>query len=144
MHNPARFGQAQHRAALVIAVRIAMHATGFHQPGERAADRHFVHRGALGHFSRRKPVEPSQHRHYAPLGHAQVVTALVVVGDRLAHRVRKNRQPIGQETLQFQWGVFGSGGRGPSDVNDDFESTITYSTRRSGRETTSWLFCLGG
>jgi hypothetical protein len=91
-------------------MRAAIDPSGLDQPRQRPAHRHLVHRGTLGHLACGQAVEARQYRHHPPLGHRDVVAALVVVRDRLADRVGQDRQSVRQEMLQLQRGMLGGGG----------------------------------
>src|SRR5690606_16856679 len=94
--------QVQHRPAAILRVHLALQAPGGDQSRHCTADRHLVHRGALGQFAGRQARRQPEHRHHPPLGDPQIKPVGIDPRDRAAEPVRQHGQSIGQELLEFQ------------------------------------------
>ncbi len=94
--------QRQHRAAAVVAVGLAADEAALQQARHGAADRHLVHRRAVGDLTGRRTRVQRQNRDHPPFGNRHAVTIPVYLGDVAADTVGQHAQAIRQELLKVE------------------------------------------
>ena len=102
VHGAAAGAQLQGGAAAVAAVGGALDQAAFHEASDGPADGHLVHDDALPHIRGGEGGKPPQGGHHPPLCHREAERLGVEVVQRFAYELGQDREPVGEEFLQFE------------------------------------------